>query len=150
VPNRDHERLEQGQRIGEFRAAGSGIVLTTHSMEEVQAVCDLIVIIDQGRILAAGTPSGLVAAHRGPGAGRSARVPAAFEVAQVGAHQHRGAGWGETPVSLDVKLKVHDPSGAAGVTIDLIRMAASALRQRRGGYPAEATPLLKSPPGTPI
>ena len=58
--------------------------------------------------------------------------------------------WGQTPVSLDVKLKVHDPSGAAGVTIDLIRMAASALRQRRGGYPAEATPLLKSPPGTPV
>src|SRR6201986_2093384 len=58
--------------------------------------------------------------------------------------------WGETPVSLDVKLKVHDPSGAAGVIIDLIRMAASALRQRRGGYPVEAAPLLKSPPGTPV
>jgi hypothetical protein len=29
-------------------------------------------------------------------------------------------------------------------------MAASALRQRRGGYPAEAAPLLKSPPGTPV
>ncbi len=57
--------------------------------------------------------------------------------------------WGDSPVSLDVKLKVHDPSGAAGVTIDLIRMAASALRQRRAGYLAEATPLLKSPPGTP-
>lgn len=57
--------------------------------------------------------------------------------------------WGETRVSLDVKLKVHDPSGAAGVTIDLIRMAAHALRQRRAGYLAEATPLLKSPPGTP-
>jgi myo-inositol-1-phosphate synthase len=56
--------------------------------------------------------------------------------------------WGETSVSLDVKLKVHDPSGAAGVTIDLIRMAASALRQRRAGYLAEAAPLLKSPPGT--
>jgi myo-inositol-1-phosphate synthase len=58
--------------------------------------------------------------------------------------------WGETPVSLDVKLTVHDPSGGAGVIIDLIRMAASALRQRRGGYPAEAAPLLKSPPGTPV
>lgn len=57
--------------------------------------------------------------------------------------------WGETPVSLDVKLRVHDPSGGAGVIIDLIRMAASALRQRRGGYLAEAAPLLKSPPGTP-
>jgi myo-inositol-1-phosphate synthase len=58
--------------------------------------------------------------------------------------------WGETSVSLDVKLKVHDPSGAAGVTVDLIRMAASALRERRAGYIAEAAPLLKSPPGTPV
>jgi len=58
--------------------------------------------------------------------------------------------WGATSVSLDVKLKVHDPSGAAGVTIDLIRIAASALRQGRAGYLAEATPLLKSPPGTAI
>lgn len=58
--------------------------------------------------------------------------------------------WGETPVSVDVKLKVHDPSGAAGVNVDLIRMAANALRQRRGGYLAEAAPLLKSPPGTSV
>jgi len=58
--------------------------------------------------------------------------------------------WGGTSVSVDVKLKVHDPSGAAGVNVDLVRMAASALRQRRGGYPAEATPLLKSPPGTAV
>ncbi|WP_410821256.1 inositol-3-phosphate synthase [Micromonospora sp. 050-3] len=59
-------------------------------------------------------------------------------------------GWGETAVSLDVKLKVHDPSGAAGVNIDLIRIAASALRSGRGGQCAEAISLLKSPPGTAI
>jgi myo-inositol-1-phosphate synthase len=58
--------------------------------------------------------------------------------------------WGGTPVSVDVKLKVHDPSGAAGVNVDLIRMAANALRQRRGGYLAEAARLLKSPPGTAV
>jgi myo-inositol-1-phosphate synthase len=59
-------------------------------------------------------------------------------------------GWGETAVSLDVRLKVHDPSGAAGVNIDLIRIAALALRSGRGGYPAEAASFLKSPPGTAI
>jgi myo-inositol-1-phosphate synthase len=59
-------------------------------------------------------------------------------------------GWGGTPVSLDVKLKVHDPSGAAGVNIDLIRLAADALRSGRGGYVAEAASLLKSPPGTAV
>ena len=59
-------------------------------------------------------------------------------------------GWGQTAVSLDVKLKVDDPSGAAGVNIDLIRIAASALRNGHGGHPAQATSLLKSPPGTAI
>ena len=56
-------------------------------------------------------------------------------------------GWGETSVSLDIKLKVNDPSGAAGVTIDLIRLAASALRAGSGGYADVAAALLKSPPG---
>ncbi|WP_067474115.1 inositol-3-phosphate synthase [Actinomadura hibisca] len=58
--------------------------------------------------------------------------------------------WGGTSVSLDLKLKVHDPSGGAGVTIDLVRMAAGALRQQRAGYLSEAAPLLKSPPGTTV
>ncbi|HEX5205650.1 hypothetical protein ACFQS1_38010 [Paractinoplanes rhizophilus] len=53
-------------------------------------------------------------------------------------------------MSLDVKLKVHDPGGAAGVNIDLIRLAAQALRSGRGGYLPEAASLLKSPPGTPV
>lgn len=43
--------------------------------------------------------------------------------------------WGDTPVSLDVKLKVHDPSGAAGVTINLIRW-----RRARYGSGASAIP----------
>lgn len=59
-------------------------------------------------------------------------------------------GWAGTAVSLDLRLKVHDPSGAAGVNIDLIRIAASALREGRGGYPPEVASLLKSPPGTAI
>ena len=58
--------------------------------------------------------------------------------------------WGGTSVSVDVKLKVHDPAGAAGVHVDLIRIAASALRGRRAGYAPEAGPLLKSPPGTSV
>ncbi|TCO59563.1 ABC-2 type transport system ATP-binding protein [Actinocrispum wychmicini] len=57
-------RRQLWQRVDQFRADGSGIVLTTHSMEEVQAVCDRIVIIDHGRVLATGTPADLIAAHR--------------------------------------------------------------------------------------
>jgi ABC-2 type transport system ATP-binding protein len=57
-------RRQLWQRIDQFRAQGAGILLTTHSMEEVQAVCDRILIIDQGRILATGAPAQLVAAYR--------------------------------------------------------------------------------------
>ncbi|MEU4623430.1 inositol-3-phosphate synthase [Actinoplanes sp. NPDC023801] len=59
-------------------------------------------------------------------------------------------GWAGTEVSLDVKLRVHDPSGAAGVNIDLLRVAAAARRAGRGGYPAETAALLKSPPGSAV
>lgn len=55
-------------------------------------------------------------------------------------------GWGGTPVSLDLKLKVQDSSNAAGVIIDLIRIAAAAQRCAQGGFHASASPLLKSPP----
>lgn len=59
-----------------------------------------------------------------------------------------GLGWAGAPISLDVKLKVHDSSGAAGVTIDLLRFAASAHRSSVGGFVERAEGLLKSPPGT--
>ncbi|MGH9173753.1 MAG: inositol-3-phosphate synthase, partial [Vicinamibacterales bacterium] len=59
-----------------------------------------------------------------------------------------GLGWAGMPVSLDVKLAVYDSSGAAGVTIDLIRLAASARRAAIGGFVESALGLLKSPPGT--
>jgi myo-inositol-1-phosphate synthase len=55
-------------------------------------------------------------------------------------------GWGGTPISLDLKLKVQDSSNAAGVIIDLIRIAAAARRCGLGGFHPAASPLLKSPP----
>jgi myo-inositol-1-phosphate synthase len=55
-------------------------------------------------------------------------------------------GWGGTPISLDLKLKVQDSSNAAGVIIDLVRIAAAARRLDYGGFNAGAAPLLKSPP----
>ena len=93
-------------------------------------------------------------AAAGPAAGRVEVAPPGYlphlQSHKVAHINIEAQAWGETSVSVDVKLKVHDPSGAAGVNVDLIRMAASALRQRRAGYPAEATPLFKSPPGTAV
>lgn len=42
------------------RDAGKTVVMTTHSMEEAQALCDRIAIINRGRILALGSPHELI------------------------------------------------------------------------------------------
>jgi ABC-2 type transport system ATP-binding protein len=51
-------------RIEEIRKKGGSILLTTHSMEEAQAVCDRVAIIDHGKLLTAETPLDLIAKHK--------------------------------------------------------------------------------------
>ena len=48
-------------RIRELRGKGITIVLTTHYMDEADALCDRVGIIDHGRIIALGTPAELKA-----------------------------------------------------------------------------------------
>jgi ABC-2 type transport system ATP-binding protein len=57
-------RRQLWDRIERLRTAGGSILLTTHSMEEAQAVCDRVAIIDRGKVLTLDTPSGLIAKHR--------------------------------------------------------------------------------------
>lgn len=52
------------RRIEELRADGNSILLTTHSMEEAQAVCDRVAIIDHGILLTEGRPSELINKHK--------------------------------------------------------------------------------------
>jgi len=52
------------RRIEELRSEGNSILLTTHSMEEAQAVCDRVAIIDHGVLLTIGKPSELIDKHR--------------------------------------------------------------------------------------
>jgi ABC-2 type transport system ATP-binding protein len=57
-------RRQLWDRIEDSRGAGGSVLLTTHSMEEAQAVCDRVAIVDHGRLLALGSPSELVDEHR--------------------------------------------------------------------------------------
>lgn len=50
--------------IERLRGEGSSILLTTHSMEEAQAVCDRVAIIDHGKLLTVGTPAQLITKHK--------------------------------------------------------------------------------------
>ena len=47
-------------RLSELRARGKTLLLTTHYMEEAERLCDELVIMDQGRILAQGSPRELI------------------------------------------------------------------------------------------
>ena len=51
--------------IDEIRAEGRTIVLTTHYMEEAELLCDMLAIIDGGRIIEQGAPAALLEKHYG-------------------------------------------------------------------------------------
>ncbi len=48
--------------VDDIRKKGKTIVLTTHYMEEAEILCDLIAIIDSGRVIAFGSPRDLLSA----------------------------------------------------------------------------------------
>jgi lipooligosaccharide transport system ATP-binding protein len=53
-------RLLVWQLLLDLRSRGMTLVLTTHYMEEAARLCDRLVIMDEGRILAEGSPRALV------------------------------------------------------------------------------------------
>ncbi len=57
-------RRQLWERIETMKESGRSIVLTTHSMEEAQAICDRVAIIDHGNIIATGNPLGLIEQYK--------------------------------------------------------------------------------------
>ncbi len=73
-PNQKHEVRDLIRRLGDDRA----VVLSTHILEEVEAVCTRAVIINEGRIVFDGTPSELDA--RAPGSVARNRLDHVFRM----------------------------------------------------------------------
>jgi lipooligosaccharide transport system ATP-binding protein len=53
------------QRLRTLKAQGTTMVLSTHYMDEAATLCDRLSVVDEGRIIATGTPAELIAAHAG-------------------------------------------------------------------------------------
>jgi ABC-2 type transport system ATP-binding protein len=57
-------RRQLWERMEAMREKDHAVLLTTHSMEEAEAVCDRIAIIDHGRLIAIDTPQSLINNNR--------------------------------------------------------------------------------------
>jgi ABC-2 type transport system ATP-binding protein len=78
-------RRQLWSRMEQLRDQGGSILLTTHSMEEAQAVCDRVAIIDHGNVLATGAPGDLIEEHRDdPLVRQAARGPVTLEDVFIG------------------------------------------------------------------
>ncbi len=66
VDPQNRERI--WRMLGELRAEGTSITLTTHQLDEAQQTCERIVIIDHGRVIADGSFDELVRKTIGAGA----------------------------------------------------------------------------------
>jgi lipooligosaccharide transport system ATP-binding protein len=50
-------------RLFRLKEQGTTLVLTTHYMDEAEQLCDRIVVVDKGAIMAEGSPAALIKAH---------------------------------------------------------------------------------------
>lgn len=50
-------------KVKELRQSGTTIVLTTHYMHEAEVLCDRLVILNKGKVVAEGTPQALISQH---------------------------------------------------------------------------------------
>ncbi|MDQ3364993.1 MAG: ABC transporter ATP-binding protein [Myxococcota bacterium] len=79
------------ETVRALRADGMTIVYTSHYMEEVEALCDRVAIIDGGSIVATGTTSELIARHAGTAIVLELEAPLAVLDAATSAAAAHGA-----------------------------------------------------------
>ncbi|MBP7149066.1 MAG: ABC transporter ATP-binding protein [Acidobacteria bacterium] len=63
-----------------LRAGGTSLLLTTHQLDEAQSRCQRVVVIDHGRVIAAGTLAELIERHLGTRSRVTLRLAGAPEV----------------------------------------------------------------------
>jgi len=61
-----HARRELRSLIGEMRADGRTVLLSTHDLEEAEQLCDRVAVLDAGRLVAEAAPAELIGRARTP------------------------------------------------------------------------------------
>jgi ABC-type multidrug transport system ATPase subunit len=109
-------RVNLWEILRELQKAGQTIVLTTHYMEEAEALCDRVAVVDHGKILASGTVGELKGS-----AGADTVLTVAYDgsVPDLGALRDRD---GISKVELSgnqVRVFAHEADGLLGELVAL-------------------------------
>jgi lipooligosaccharide transport system ATP-binding protein len=106
-------------RLFRLKEQGTTLLLTTHYMDEAEQLCDRLVVIDQGRIMAEGSPADLIRRY-------SSRevLEVRFGSTQNAEVAGRIQGFGERVDVLPDRILVYSDSGER----ELERMTAAGLR----------------------
>ena len=94
------------EMLEEQRRSGASILLTTHQLDEAQQVCDRVVIIDHGAVIAEGTLHQLIEGT----VGRSHRLHLALDRPLDPAHPELVAWHPESGGELDLITRIDDPT----------------------------------------
>ena len=113
-------RLDLWEIVRDVRDSGATVVLTTHYMEEAQALCDRVAFMDAGQIVGLDTPAGLIRSLHAP---YRVTVTSATPLSEAAVRGLPGAAEVEMALGPDghiVRLRAPD---AAGVTAALTALA---------------------------
>ncbi len=116
------------QIIRELKARGTTLVLTTHYMEEAEALCDRVAIMDRGKVVAIGSPSELV----GRAGVKTSLILAVAGNVAAGLEAVRKLSGAEEAQSADGRLRVTTPDRQPALTGRNTRAAGGRLPGQRG------------------
>ncbi|WP_040812487.1 ABC transporter ATP-binding protein [Nocardia concava] len=95
-------------KLFRLKAQGATLILTTHYMDEAEQLCDRLVVMDDGRVVAEGSPAELIARY-------STRevVELRFPIGQQDAATERVAGLADRVETLPDRILLYSNNGEA-------------------------------------
>jgi lipooligosaccharide transport system ATP-binding protein len=115
------------ERLFQLKQRGVTLVLTTHYMDEAEQLCDRLVVMDHGRIVAEGSPRALIQQH-------STRevLELRFGAEPLAQYQDKLAGIGERLEVLPDRILLYAADGdAAAAAVHGRRLEPSSVLVRR-------------------
>src|SRR5690606_26116680 len=112
-------RARMWDEIRRLRAEGMTVFITTHYLDEADALCDRVAIIDHGEIVAEGTPAALKREISGDivsvGLGSAAEVAEAADRLRAATRALEGETYVRRLETQDDGLRLHVDSGATSI-----------------------------------